>query len=74
MDMQISGKNIEMVPAVRDYITKKLGKINRYLPNILAFDVVATEEQTRAPDQRFIVQVTINNKGTLNFGSPRLFY
>jgi putative sigma-54 modulation protein len=71
MDMQISGKNIEMMPSVRDYITKKLGKINRHLPNILAFDVVATEEQTRAPDQRFIVQVTINNNGTLLRGEVR---
>ncbi len=71
MDMQISGKNIEMVPAVRDYITKKLGKINRYLPNILAFDVVATEEKTRSPEQRFVLQVTINNKGTLLRGEVR---
>jgi putative sigma-54 modulation protein len=65
MDMQISGKNIEVVPAVRDYITRKLGKINRHLPYIMAFDVVATEEKTRSPDQRFVMQVTINNKGTL---------
>jgi putative sigma-54 modulation protein len=71
MDMQISGKNIEMMPSVRDYITKKLGKINRHLPNILAFDVVATEEQTRAPDQRFIMQVTVNNNGTLLRGEVR---
>jgi putative sigma-54 modulation protein len=65
MDMQISGKNIEMVPADRDYITKKLGKINRYLTHILSFEVVATEEKTRSPDQRFVLQVTVNNKGTL---------
>jgi putative sigma-54 modulation protein len=71
MDMQISGKNIEMAPAVRDYIAKKLGKIHRHLPNILAFDVVAAEEQTRAPDQRFIVQVTVNNNGTLLRGEVR---
>jgi putative sigma-54 modulation protein len=71
MDIQISGKNIEMAPAVRDYITKKLEKINRHLTNILAFDVVASEEQTRSPDQRFILQVTINNKGTLLRGEVR---
>lgn len=65
MDMQISGKNIEIAPAVRDYINKKMGKISRYLPNIMSFEVVATEEKTRAPDQRFVMQVTINNKGTL---------
>jgi putative sigma-54 modulation protein len=48
-----------------------LGKIDRYLPNILSFEVVATEEQTRSPDQRFIVQVTVNNNGTLLRGEER---
>ncbi len=71
MDMHITGKNIELIPAVRDYISRKLGKINRYLPNILSFDVVASEEKTRAPDQRFIVQVTLDNNGTLIRGEER---
>ncbi len=48
-----------------------MGKIDRYLPNILSFEVVATEEQTRSPDQRFIVQVTVNNNGTLLRGEER---
>ena len=71
MVMQITGKNIDVLPTVRDYITRKLGKINRYLPNILFFEVVAAEEQTRSPDQRFIVQVTIDNNGTLIRGEER---
>jgi putative sigma-54 modulation protein len=71
MDMQITGKNIDVLPEVRSYITRKLGKINRYLPNILSFEIVATEEQTRSPEQRFIVQVTINNNGTLLRGEER---
>jgi len=71
MDMQITGKNIDVLPAVRSYMDRKLGKINRYLPNILSFEVVAAEEQTRSPEQRFIVQVTINNNGTLLRGEER---
>ncbi len=71
MEMQISGKNIDVLPAVRSYITRKLGKIDRYLPNILAFDVVVTEEKTKSPDQRYIVQVTVNNNGTLLRGEER---
>jgi putative sigma-54 modulation protein len=63
--MHITGKNIEITPTIRDYVTRKLGKINRFLTNILSFDVVVVEEQTRAPEQRFIVQVTLDNKGTL---------
>jgi putative sigma-54 modulation protein len=71
MDIQITGKNLDISPSVRSYITKKLGKMNRYLPNILAFEVVVSEQQTRSPDQRFIVQVTIDNKGTLLRGEER---
>jgi putative sigma-54 modulation protein len=71
MDIQVTGKNLDISPAVRSYITRKLGKIDRYLTDILAFEVVASEEGTRSPDQRFIVQVTINNKGTLLRGEER---
>jgi putative sigma-54 modulation protein len=49
MDMQITGKNIELSPAVRSYITKKLSKVDRHLTNVLSFEVVVTEEKTRAP-------------------------
>jgi putative sigma-54 modulation protein len=71
MEMQITGKNIEILPAVRDYMVRKLGKISRFLPNIISFDVVATEQKTRAPNDRFIVQVTLDNKGTLIRGEER---
>jgi putative sigma-54 modulation protein len=71
MDMQITGKNIELSPAVRSYITKKMGKADRHLSNVLSFEVVVTEEQTKAADQRLIVQVTVNHKGTLLRGEER---
>jgi putative sigma-54 modulation protein len=71
MEMHITGKNLELSPEARNYITKKMGKINRFLPDILSFDVVASEEQTRSPDQRFIVQVTLDSKGTLIRGEER---
>jgi putative sigma-54 modulation protein len=71
MEMQITGKNLEISAAARTYITRKMGKIDRHLPNILSFDVEATEEQTRAPEQRFILQVTVNSNGTLLRGEER---
>ncbi len=71
MDIQITGKNLDISPSVRSYMIKKLGKLNRYLPNILSFDVVASEQSTRSPEQRFIVQVTINNNGTLLRGEEK---
>jgi putative sigma-54 modulation protein len=71
MDMQITGKNLDIQPAVRDYIKRKLGKVDHYLTNILSFDIVAAEEGTKAPEQRYIVQVTVNNKGTYLRGEER---
>jgi putative sigma-54 modulation protein len=65
MDIQITGKNLEVLPTVRDYINKKLGKVDKFLNNILAFEVVVSDEKTRAPESRFVVQVTVNNHGTL---------
>jgi putative sigma-54 modulation protein len=65
MDIQITGKNLEVLPTVRSYITKKFSKVDKYLDKVLAFEVVVSEEKTRSPEQRSVVQVTINNHGTL---------
>ena len=71
MEMHVTGKNLELLPETREYISRKLGKINKFLPNILSFDVVATEQMTRSPDQRYIVQVTLDSNGTLIRGEER---
>jgi putative sigma-54 modulation protein len=71
MEIQITGKNLELSPAIRTYINRKMEKINNHLSNILSFEAVAAEEQTRAPENRFILQVTINNNGTLLRGEEK---
>ena len=65
MELQIAGKNIDLSPAVRRYIERKLGRLNRHLPNIIGSKVEISEEKTRSPQQRFVVQVTIDSSGTL---------
>ena len=71
MELQITGKNIKLAPAVRSYLERKLGKLNRHLPNIIDSKVEVTEEKTKSPQQRFVVQVTINSNGTLLRGEER---
>jgi len=71
MEIKITGKNIELAPNSRDYISNKLDKIVRHLPSILSFDVVAVEEKTKDPNFRYIIQVTINNNGTIIRGEER---
>ncbi len=71
MELQITGKNLELAPEVRDYIERKLGKLNRHLPNITASKVEIVEEKTKSPQQRFVVQMTVDSKGTLLRGEER---
>ncbi|MEE9520829.1 MAG: ribosome-associated translation inhibitor RaiA, partial [Dehalococcoidales bacterium] len=61
MELQITGKNIDLSSAVRRYIERKLGKLSRFLPNITESKVEIFEEKTKSPQQRFVVQVTIDS-------------
>lgn len=65
MELQITGKNVELTPEVRQYIERKLGRLNRHLPNITESKVEIFGEKTRSPQQRFVVQMTIDSRGTL---------
>jgi putative sigma-54 modulation protein len=71
MELQITGKNIELSPAVHRYAERKLGKLSRYLPNITESKVDIFAEETKSPQQRFVVQMTIDSSGTLLRGEER---
>ena len=71
MELQITGKNIDLSSAVRRYIERKLGKLSRFLPNITESKVEIFKEKTKSPQQRFVVQVTIDSGGTLLRGEER---
>jgi putative sigma-54 modulation protein len=71
MELQITGKNIELTPTARQLIEQKLGKLSCHLPNIIEYKVEITEEKTKSPEQHFVVQVTIDSNGTLLRGVER---
>jgi len=71
MELQITGKNIKLMPTVRHYIERKLGKLSRHLLNIRESKVEVSEEKTKSPQQRFVVQVTIDSGGILLRGEER---
>ena len=71
MELRIIGKNIELLPTVRRYIERKLGKINRHLPNIIESKVEISEEKTKSHQQHFIVRVTVAGSGTLFYGEGK---
>ena len=71
MELQITGKNMQLAPEVRRYIERKLGRLNRHLPNIIESKVEISEEKTRFRQQHFVVQMTLDSKDTLLRGEER---
>jgi putative sigma-54 modulation protein len=56
---------MQLAAEARRYIERKLGRLNRHLPNIIESKVEISEEKTKSPQQRFVVQMTIDSQGTL---------
>lgn len=71
MELKLTGKNIELTPELRRYVERKLGKLNRYLPNIREITVEIAREETKSPQDRFAVEVTLDADGTLLRGEER---
>jgi putative sigma-54 modulation protein len=65
MELQVAGKNVEVTQQVKDYLNKKMKKLIRYLPNMDEAKVEIQEEQTKSPNHRVVVQITLRNKGDL---------
>jgi len=71
MELQITGKGMDLKPEVRSYIERKLGKLSRYLPGIVTTHVEIAGEKTKSPEQHFVVQVTIDSNNSLLRGEER---
>jgi len=65
MEIQLTSRHVDISPVVRDRIENKLGKLNRHLPEITTCKVELIGVKTKSPEQRFVVQITINANGTL---------
>ena len=71
MEWQITGRGVEITEAVRHYVQGKIGRLGRHLPNITESKVEIARERTRAPQHRFVAQVTIDTGGTVLRGEER---
>ena len=71
MDLQITGTNTEITPAVRRYVERKIGKLNHHLPNIIATRVEISEEKTKSPQQHYLMRVTVDGNGAVFHGEER---
>ncbi|MFA5308894.1 MAG: ribosome-associated translation inhibitor RaiA [Dehalococcoidales bacterium] len=61
MELQITGTNVEITAATRRYCEKKLGKLDKHLPDIIDVKVEISEENTKSPQQHYLVRATVNS-------------
>jgi putative sigma-54 modulation protein len=71
LELTITAKNIELTPTVRQLIESKLGKLGRHLPDIRDYKVEIAQEKTKNAKEHFVVQLTIDSRGTLLRGVER---
>jgi putative sigma-54 modulation protein len=66
MQLTITGRNIEINDTLRNYVEKKIGRLDRYLPNIIDGRVeLEKDEGARAAEDRQVAQVTLRTKNAV---------
>lgn len=64
LEVEIYGRNIEVTDRIRDYVTKKVSKLDRYLSGIEEARVdVAYVKSARSATDRQVAQITVRGKG-----------
>jgi putative sigma-54 modulation protein len=65
MNLVLTGKNFVISDRIRDYVEKKIGKLDRYLPEIDEARIEITQEKTKSSKDRNVVQLTLRTNGTI---------
>jgi len=64
MEVEIYGRNLEITDRIRDYVVKKVTKLDRYLPGIEETRVdLAFVKSARSASDRQVAQLTVRGKG-----------
>ncbi len=66
MEVQIQAKNVNLTTNLRDYILKKVNKLDRYLPDIIETRVDLATQRQKQGGHRAIAQLTVRDRrGTI---------
>ncbi|MGQ9626087.1 MAG: ribosome hibernation-promoting factor, HPF/YfiA family [Anaerolineae bacterium] len=65
MQVIITAKNMEITERLREYVEKKIGKLDRYLPNIDEAHVELSVQKAKSAQHRQVVQITLRSSGTI---------
>lgn len=59
MNLQLTGRHVEITPAIRDYVVSKLTRIERHFDHVIDVNVIMTVEKL---DQRIEANVHLSGK------------
>jgi putative sigma-54 modulation protein len=65
MDLIIHGRNVDVTDWIEEYVDKKVGKMERYLPTANEARVDLSHNETRAASDRYTSQITIWSNGQI---------
>jgi putative sigma-54 modulation protein len=65
MQLVIKGKNLEVTDWLRNYVEKKMGKLDRYLPTIDEVRIELSVQKTKSAKDRQVAQVTVRSNGAI---------
>ena len=71
MDLIIKGRNVEVSDYLRQYVEKKIGKLDRYLPTIAEARVELSTENSKTAGELQIAQVTLRVDRAILRGEER---
>jgi len=64
LEVEIYSKNMDVTDRIRNYVNKKVSKLDRYLPDIEEARVdVAYVKSARSATDRQVAQITVRGKG-----------
>lgn len=65
-DLSINGNNLEITQRVENYVEKKAGRLDRFMPNLTEIRVDLSAENTRSANERQVAQITVrDDRGTI---------
>ncbi len=65
MEIVVRGRNVNVTERVQEYVEKKVGKLERFLPIIDEARMELSQEDTRSAQHRMIAQLTVRSRGRI---------
>ncbi|MBN1430130.1 MAG: ribosome-associated translation inhibitor RaiA [Anaerolineae bacterium] len=66
MNLDIHGRNVTISSRIQSYVERKIGRLDRYMPDIAEVRVDLAEEKSNRAGDRMIAQITVRHiRGTI---------